>query len=85
MAEGRPQHGTFRREHQILMRMVERHQRGTFLPGHQIHTQVEVGAGVGGIVGAAEEVEEVGVATAGEARHPEGRTTIPTIGRRTHG
>ena len=84
MAEERLPHGTFRRERQILMRMEERRQRGAFLPGHRIHTQVgaEAEAEADGIV---REVEVVGVATTGEARHLEGRTTPLMTGRRTLG
>lgn len=66
------------------MRMAGRHQHGVFLPGRRIRTQVEVEVEADGVVGAAEEVE-VGVATIGEVRHLEGRTIIPTTGRRILG
>lgn len=87
MAERLPR-GTFHRERRTLMQMVERPQHGVFLPGRQIHTQAEVGAEVDGAVGVgeeAEEAEEVGTATAGEVRHPEGRTIILMTGRRILG
>ena len=78
----RPLRGTFRRERQIPTPMAERHQPGTLLPGHRTHTPAEVGVEVRGIV---EEAGEVGAVTTGEVSRPEGRTTIQTTGRRTHG
>ena len=82
MVEERPQHGMFRRKHRTLTRMAGRRQRGAFLPGRRIHTQVEVGVEEVGIV---EEVEEVGAATTGGVRRLDGRTTTPVTGRQTRG
>ena len=86
MEEERPPHGTFHRERRIPMRMVERPQRGAFLPGRRTRTQVEVGAEAHGVVGVeVGEVEEIGGATAGGVKHLEGRTIILMTGRRILG
>jgi transcription elongation factor len=52
-----------------------------FLQKAESHMQAEVGVEVDGVVGAV----ELGVATAGEVRHPEGQTILPVNARQTLG